>query len=130
MDKIPQETTKIVQNYLRMMQKAQYAKILFLIENYTRSINRLFTLYKPHDDRHDKKQRTDALYSSFTVLKNILIMLHPFTPQTMEQLRQSLNLPPEIYSIDNLAAPFPKNHTIGPQNIYFPTARDLKNPSA
>ena len=126
MDKIPQETQKMVRNYLRLMEKAQYAKVLFLIENYARSINRLFTLYKPHDDRHDKQQRSNALYSSFTVLKNLLIMLHPFTPDTMERLRISLNLSPDIYSLNNLAAPFPVHHKIGPQNVYFPD-HNLKN---
>ena len=125
MDKIPQETHKVVQNYLRLMEKARYAKALFLVENYARSINRLFTLYKPHDDRRDEQQRGDALYSSFTVLKNILIMLHPFTPEVMECLRKTLNLPSDIYSVNNLAAPFPGNHPIGPQETYFPATDDL-----
>ena len=119
-DSIPEESLKMVQNYLRLMEKAQYAKALFLIENYARSINRLFTLYKPHDDRKDEQQRKNALYSCFTVLKNILIMLHPFTPEIMERLRHSLNLPPDIYSLENLAVPFPEDHPIGPQRSYFP----------
>ena len=63
------ETYKIVQNYIRMMEKADYPKILFAIENYARIINSLFSQYKPHDDRFDLEQRKDALYSCFFIYK-------------------------------------------------------------
>ena len=84
-------------------------------------INGLFNQYKPHDDRHDLDERKDALYSSFYILKNILIMLHPVVPETMEKLRLSLNLPESVYSIDELGNPMPKNHLIGEKVEYFPS---------
>jgi methionyl-tRNA synthetase len=120
--KTEKETQKIVQNYVRSMEKAEYSKLLFLIENYARIINGLFTQYKPHDDRFDEEQRKDALYSCFYILKNVLIMLSPFAPQTMEKLRLSLNLPVDIYKVDELGKPFPANHKIGEQTEYFPAA--------
>ena len=49
-----------------MMEKADYPKILFMIENYARIINSLFTQYKPHDDRFDVEQRKDALFQAFS----------------------------------------------------------------
>ena len=57
--KTKKETYKIIQNYLRFMEKADYSKILFMIENYARIINSLFTQFKPHDDRFDLEQRQD-----------------------------------------------------------------------
>ncbi len=113
------ETLKIVQTYVRSMEKAEYSKLLFAVENYTRIINGLFTQFKPHDDRHDETERKDALYSSFYILKNVMIMLHPFAPATMEKLRKSLNLPKNILKIDELGAPMPNDHTIGEQVQYF-----------
>ena len=95
-----------------------------MVENYARIINSLFAQFKPHDDRHDEKQRADALHSCFYILKNLVIMLHPFAPETMEKVRISLNLPEDIYSIDNLAMPFPTNHKIGDQVKYFPAIED------
>lgn len=114
------ETRKIVQTYVKMMERAEYSKILFMIENYARIINSLFAQFKPHDDRHDEKQRADALHSCFYILKNLVIMLHPFAPETMEKVRKSLNLPEDIYSLDNLGNPFPSDHKIGEQDQYFP----------
>ncbi len=114
------ETRKIIQSYIRLMHKAEYSKILFMIENYARIINGLFAQYKPHDDRFDKTQRENALYSSFFILKNVMIMLSPFVPQTMEKLRQTLNLPIEILSLKELANPLPQEHAIGEQQEYFP----------
>ncbi len=118
--KTAKETKKIVQNYLRLMERADYSKILFMIENYARIINSLFAQYKPHDDRFDQKQRADALYSSFFILKNIMIMLSPFVPKTMDKLRRSLNLPLESLSIDELAKPLSSGHIIGDKAKYFP----------
>ena len=119
MEKVEKETFKIVQTYLRSMEKAEYSKLLFMIENYARTINGLFTQFKPHDDRHDLQERSDALYSCFYILKNVMIMLHPFVPQTMERLRLSLNLPETVFSVDELNVPFPQNHSIGEQSQYF-----------
>lgn len=119
MEKVEKETFKIVQTYLRSMEKAEYSKLLFMIENYARTINGIFTQFKPHDDRHDLQERSDALYSCFYILKNVMIMLHPFVPQTMERLRLSLNLPETVFSVDELNVPFPQNHSIGEQSQYF-----------
>ncbi|WP_412471266.1 methionine--tRNA ligase [Halobacteriovorax sp. RT-2-4] len=118
--KTEKETLKIVQQYTKFMEKGEYPKALGALENYARIINGLFNQYKPHDDRFDEKERTDALYSCFYILRNILVMLRPFAPETMEKLRVSLNLPESVYSIDELAKDFPANHKIGEQAEYFP----------
>ena len=118
------ETIKIAQQYTSFMQKAEYPKALFALENYARIINSLFSQYKPHDDRCDEEERKDALYSSFYILKNILIMLSPFAPETMDKLRVSLNLPESIYNIDELMSDFPGGHAIGVQDDYFPACED------
>lgn len=118
------ETRKIVQTYVKMMERAEYSKILFMIENYARIVNSLFAQFKPHDDRHDQKQREDALYSCFYILKNLVIMLHPFAPETIDKLRVSLNLPESVYSLDQLGAEFPADHTINPQTEYFPAVEE------
>jgi len=122
--KTKKETYKIVQNYLRMMEKGDYAKILFAIENYARVINGLFTQFKPHDDRFDEEKRRDALFSSFFILKNTMIMLYPFAPKTMDKLRQSLNLPESVFSLDELCQPIVAGHAIGEQSDYFPKVED------
>lgn len=119
--KTEKETLKIVQTYSNFMQKAEYPKALFAVENYARVINSLFAQYKPHDDRFDDEQRSDALYSCFYILRNLLIMLSPFAPETMERLRVSLNLPEDIYHIDELGKHFPRNHKIADQQEYFPS---------
>ena len=106
------------------MEKGDYPKILFAIENYARIINGLFTQFKPDDDRHDQQERQDALYSSFFILKNILIMLSPFAPKTMDKLRKSLNLPESALSIDELGRPIPAGHEVGEQVEYFPSVED------
>lgn len=118
--KTEKETMKLLPNYIKMMQKADYAKILFTIENYARVINGLFSQFKPHDDRHDEQERKDALYSCFYILKNLVIMLHPFAPETIDKLRKSLNLPEDVYQISNLATPMDPGHKIGEQQTYFP----------
>ena len=93
LDKVVADTTRIVQRYVKAMERADYPTLLFEIENYARIINSLFTQFKPHDDRHPEESRRNALYSSFYVLKNLMIMLYPFVPTTMERLRESLRLP-------------------------------------
>ena len=122
--KTQKETYKIVQNYMRMMEKAEYGKILFMIENYARIINGLFSQYKPHDDRFDQKQREDALFSSFFILKNLVIMLYPFAPQTMEKLKTVLNMSDEMLQIDQLGIPFPSGHKVQEKLEFFPATND------
>lgn len=122
--KTEKETLKIVQTYVRFMEKGEFPKALFAVENYARIINGLFNVHKPHDDRFPLEERQDALYSCFYILKNILIMLHPIVPETMEKLRKSLNLPESIYNIDELGKPFPENHKVGEKVEYFPTVSE------
>jgi methionyl-tRNA synthetase len=125
-DKIMAETTQIIKKYLRSMERAEYATLLYAIENYARSINSQFTQFKPHDDRAPFEQRANALYSCFFVLKNIMIMLYPFVPETMDKLRISLNLKESIFSIDELGVPMPADHQIGEQVQYFPAVVEIK----
>jgi methionyl-tRNA synthetase len=54
------------------------------------------------------------------VLKSLMIMLYPFVPETMERLRVSLNLPEDVWSIDQLGTPIPAGHEIGAKGTYFP----------
>jgi methionyl-tRNA synthetase len=104
------------------MERADFPSLLFDIENYARTINSLFTQYKPHDDRHPEEGRRNALYTAFYVLKNLLIMLHPFVPAAMDRLRESLKLPPEVFRIDELGTPIPAGHELGSKQVYFPAA--------
>jgi methionyl-tRNA synthetase len=120
LEKAEKETMKIVQLYLKSMEKAEYLTLLGQIENYARLINSFFVQYKPHDDRADLQGRQDGLYSSFYVLKNLMIMLHPFAPQTMERVRQSLNLPENVFSLDQLGTGIEAGHAIGQKGTYFP----------
>jgi len=120
MEKVVAETGKLIQRYLRSMEKADYSVLLFAIENYARQVNSLFTQFKPHDDRAPIESRRDALFTSFYVLKNIMIMLYPFVPETMDRLRQSLNLAPEVFCIDELGTVIPAGHKIGEKLAYFP----------
>ena len=124
-EKVVLETANLVRKYLRSMERAEYGILLNLIENYARQINSLFTQFKPHDDRQPEDVRKDALYSCFYVLKNLMIMLHPFVPETMEKLRQSLQLPSEVFSIDELGKPIEAGHVIGEKQEYFPRVADL-----
>jgi methionyl-tRNA synthetase len=118
--KVAAETKKIIQVYINSMMKAQYSDLLYLIENYARLINKIFTNYKPHDDRHDEQERIDGLYSSFFVLKNLMIMLHPFVPETMDKLRASLNLPEAVLDISELGKPIAPGHKVGQLQEFFP----------
>lgn len=120
LEKAEKETMKIVQMYVKNMEKADHIVLLGQIENYARLINSFFVQYKPHDDRHDETERKDALYTSFYILKNLMIMLHPFVPATMEKVRQSLNLPESVFTIDELGVAIPAGHTIGQKQQYFP----------
>lgn len=114
------ETLKLVQLYLRSMQKADYATLLGQVENYARQINSLFTQFKPHDDRAPEKERKDALFTCFYVLKNLMIMLNPFVPSTMNELRLSLNLPESALCASELGTGIPAGHSIREKRAYFP----------
>jgi methionyl-tRNA synthetase len=120
LEKAEKETFQIVQKYLKLMEKAEYSTLLFALENYARLINSFFTQYKPHDDRQEEGSRRDALYSCFYVLKNLMIMLHPFAPATMDKLRESLKLPETVFNIDELGSGIPAGHKIGEKQQYFP----------
>jgi methionyl-tRNA synthetase len=119
-DKVAQQTLRIVQRYVRSMDRADYPALLYEIENYARSINSLFTQFKPHDDRFPEEERRDALFSCFYVLKTLMIMLYPFVPSTMDRLRQSLRLPETVFRIDELGTPIPAGHELGQKLPYFP----------
>jgi methionyl-tRNA synthetase len=119
-EKVAQQTMRIVQRYVRSMDRADYPALLYEIENYARIINSLFTQFKPHDDRFPEPQRRDALFSCFYVLKTLMIMLYPFVPGTMDRLRQSLRLPESVFRIDELGTPLPAGHEIGQKQPYFP----------
>ncbi|MDD9967970.1 MAG: class I tRNA ligase family protein [Myxococcales bacterium] len=119
-DKVNTETTRIVARYLKAMQRADYPALIFEIERYARTINSLFAQFKPHDDRRPEAERADALYSSFFVLKNLIILLYPFVPSTADRVRESLRLPPSVFSIDELGSGIEPGHELGPKQTYFP----------
>ena len=120
LEKAEKETMKIVQMYVKNMEKADFLTLLGQIENYARLINSFFVQYKPHDDRAEIEGRKDALYSCFYVLKNLMIMLHPFVPHTMDRVRQSLNLPESVFSIEELGTGIAPGHLIGQKQTFFP----------
>ena len=119
-EKVVTETARMIQRYVRSMERAEYATLLNVIENYARIINSLFTQHKPHDDRFPEPGRRDALYSSFFVLKTLMIMLYPFVPQVMERLRESLRLEPDVFRVEELGRPIAAGHTIGFKQTFFP----------
>ncbi|MFO0560858.1 MAG: class I tRNA ligase family protein [Polyangiales bacterium] len=119
-EKVVADTIRMVQRYIKAMERADYPNLLFELENYARTINSLFTQFKPHDDRHPEESRRNALYTCFYVLKNLMIMLYPFVPSTMERLRESLRLPSSVWSIDELGKPIAAGHEVGTKAVYFP----------
>lgn len=127
LDNAEKETMKIVQRYLKQMEKAEYSTLLFAIENYARLINSYFVQFRPHDDRRPEESRADALYTCFYVLKNLMIMLYPFAPMTMEKVRQSLQLPENVFSLDELGKPIPAGHKIGQKQQFFPAVEGASN---
>jgi methionyl-tRNA synthetase len=125
LEKVEKETFKIVQLYLKNMEKSDHITLLGQIENYARLINGLFVQYKPHDDRADEQGRKDGLYSCFYVLKNLMIMLYPFAPRTMERVRESLNLPKDVWSVNQLGTGIDVGHVINQKGIYFPNVEGI-----
>ncbi|OFZ17266.1 MAG: methionine--tRNA ligase [Bdellovibrionales bacterium GWA2_49_15] len=121
-DKVQLETAKIIQRYLRSMERAEYSTLLYAVENYARLVNSLFVQCKPHDDRFPEEERNNGLFSCFYILKNIMIMLYPFVPGTMDKLRQSLNLPADVFKVDELGTGLAPGHVIGEKQEYFPAA--------
>ncbi len=119
-DKVASDTVRMVQRYVKAMERGDYPNMLFELENYARSINGLFTQHKPHDDRHPEEARKNALFSCFFVLKNLMIMLYPFVPATMDRLRESLRLPASVFRIDELGTGIAAGHELGPKGHYFP----------
>jgi methionyl-tRNA synthetase len=126
LDEVVADTVRIVQRYVRSMDRADYPNLLFEIENYARVVNSLFAKYKPHDDRHPEEGRRNGLYSAFYVLKNLMIMLYPFVPETMDRLRESLRLPPTVFRVEELGVPIPAGHVIGPKQPYFPVPAGME----
>jgi methionyl-tRNA synthetase len=120
LEKVQTETAQMIRRYLKSMDKAEYSTLLYAIENYARQINSIFTQFKPHDDRQPEESRRNALYSSFYVLKTLMIMLYPFVPETMERLRESLRLPADVFRVEELGTPIPAGHAIGQKQQYFP----------
>ncbi|MBL7714405.1 MAG: class I tRNA ligase family protein [Bdellovibrionales bacterium] len=118
--KVADETLNLVRRYVKSMERADYPVLLGQIENYARQINSLFTQFKPHDDRFPEEARKDALYSSFYVLKNLMILLYPFAPETMERLRETLRLPKDVFRVEELGTPIAPGHEIGPKQQFFP----------
>lgn len=119
-EKILAETTRMVGRYVKAMDRADYPSLLFELENYARTVNSLFAQYKPHDDRFPEEARRDALFASFHVVKNLMIMLHPFVPATMERVRLALNLPADVYRLEQLGSSIPAGHAIGEKGQFFP----------
>lgn len=118
--KVLEQTTRIVGRYIKAMDRADYPALLFEIENYARTVNSLFAQHKPHDDRFPEEARRNALFASFHVVKNLMIMLQPFVPATMERVRESLRLPADVFRVDQLGSSIPAGHAIGPKGQFFP----------
>jgi methionyl-tRNA synthetase len=49
-----------------------------------------------------------------------MIMLYPFVPETMDKVRQSLNLPASVLVVDELGIPIQAGHGIGQKQEFFP----------
>ena len=129
-EKVVDATARMVQRYVSAMQRAEYSSMLFELENYARTINSQFAQHKPHDDRFDEEKRRNALYSCFMVLKTLMIMLYPFTPATMERLRQSLQLPADIFCVDQLGVPMDAGHALGALQPYYPDPDAPESPAS
>lgn len=118
--KVLEASTRIVARYVKAMDRADFPSLLFEIENYARTVNSLFAQHKPHDDRFPEEARRDALFSCFHVVKNLMIMLQPFVPATMERVRASLQLSEDVFRVDQLGTSIPAGHAIGAKGAFFP----------
>jgi methionyl-tRNA synthetase len=118
---VEKDTIRLVQRYLKAMEKSAHPGLLIDIENYARIITSLFHQHKPHDDRFPLEARQNALFTGLYVLKNLMIMLWPFVPATMDRVRLALNLPPAVFSIDELGVPLLAGHKLGHKQAYFPS---------
>lgn len=116
------DTIRMVQRYAKAMEKSSHPGLLSDLENYARIVTSKFQQHKPHDDRFPLEGRKDALVTGLYVLKNLMIMLYPFVPKTMDRVRQSLNLKETVWSIDELGVPLPAGHRLAAQQPYFPAA--------
>ena len=58
-----------------------------------------------------------------------MIMLYPFAPGTMDKLRQSLNLPSSVFSVDELGVAMPIGHMIGEKQQFFPAVAGSESES-
>lgn len=125
-EKVVADTLQIVRRYIKAMERAEYSSLLGAIENYARAINSLFTQFKPHDDRHPEESRKNALYTCFYVLKNLMILLYPFAPETMNRLRESLRLPEDVFRVEELGTAISAGHEIGPKQQYFPAVAGVQ----
>ena len=97
-----------------------HPSLLYEVERYARTINSLFTQHKPHDDRHPEEQRRDALYTSFYVLKTLMVMLRRTVrcPRRWSACRESLR--PFTCSASRIPDPSPRDTQTGPKGQYFP----------
>ena len=68
--------------------------------------------------------RRNGLYSAFYVLKTLMIMLCPFVPETMQRLRESLRLEPDVFRVEELGRPMQAGHVIGQKQPFFPAVPD------
>jgi methionyl-tRNA synthetase len=119
-EKVKLETTKIIQKYLHCMPKADYPVLLGQLENYARLINSIFSQFKPHDDREEESSRRQALSDCFYILKQLVIMLYPFAPATIERVCASLNMDVSGLTIDELGTAMKDQHVIGQKGVFFP----------
>ena len=52
-------------------------------------------------------------------------MLYPFVPSTMNRLRESLQLPESVFSIEELGKPIEAGHKIAAEmKEFFPAVKD------
>jgi len=49
-----------------------------------------------------------------------MIMLYPFTPATMERLRQPPRLPADVFRVEQLGIPMEGGHALGALRPYYP----------
>ena len=123
LEKVGNQTIKIVKSYVQFMPDGKYSQFIVALEKYARLVNSLFSIYKPHDDRYPLQERKDCLFSCFYILNNLVIFLFPFVPDTIERLMDTLRLDKKmISSINNIGCAFSPNHQLGKPQEFFPSA--------